>query len=138
MRILLSVGGLVIALAVAWLWITYRDVIQYDFISTREEAICFLGDSSIRQQARALCRQSHPFGLIGYWSASLWIGAILLSSGALLRAMPSFRETASARSACAVMSRELWTLSPTTMPTRIVMVQPRYLATLIMSLCSQG
>jgi len=74
-------GGLSIAAAAAWWWLTYRDVIQYAYISPREAGYCLIGETDICVLARALCRGTHPLAIINYSSLSLWAGLLLLCTG---------------------------------------------------------
>ena len=77
-------GGIFIATAVAWWWVTYRDVISYAYISSKEAGYCLVGETDICALARALCRGAHPLAIIDYSSLSLWGGVLLLCSGLTL------------------------------------------------------
>lgn len=76
----LAIGFLVMTLAVAWWWLTYQDVIQYAYLSTREASLCLFGRSTICDLARSLCRGAHPAVIIGYWWGTFWVGAIVVSA----------------------------------------------------------
>jgi hypothetical protein len=78
--LLLAAGALTLAGAIGWWWITYRDVIGYDYISPGEAGVCLIGDSDICRLGRALCRGAHPLTLINYRAATFWIGIAALSS----------------------------------------------------------
>ncbi|QOZ32898.1 hypothetical protein [Bradyrhizobium sp. CCBAU 53421] len=75
---LLSVGILIVMLAVIWWWVTYRDVILYAYLSTKEAGLCLLGRSDICDLARTLCRGTPA--LINYWWGTFWIGVALVSA----------------------------------------------------------
>jgi hypothetical protein len=81
--ILLVLGAFAVALSAAWWWITYGDVIRYNYIDAGEASVCFIGDSEICQLARALCRGAHPVAIVAYRAAAFWIGVAALS-GSLL------------------------------------------------------
>lgn len=78
--VLLGLGGLVLAVSAAWWWITYGDVIRYNYISAEEAGACLLGDSDICRLARALCRGAHPVSVVAYRAAAFWIGLAALSA----------------------------------------------------------
>jgi hypothetical protein len=77
--LLLAVGAVILAGAVGWWWLTYRDVISYSYISAGEAGTCLVGDSDICRLARALCRGAHPLTLINYRAAAFWVGIASLS-----------------------------------------------------------
>jgi hypothetical protein len=80
LRCLLWVTGVLsLGSAVAWWWFTYREVISYDFISPKEAGLCLIGQSTICDLARALCRGTHPLAIIDYRPLSFWLAIILLS-----------------------------------------------------------
>ena len=78
---LLAAGAFVLCTSVGWWWLTYSDVIGYDYISIREAGRCLTGDSDICRLARSLCRTSHPLALLDYSASAFWIGLVALSSG---------------------------------------------------------
>jgi hypothetical protein len=78
--LLLAAGALLLAGAIGWWWLTYRDVISYAYISPGEAGTCLVGDSDICRLARALCRGAHPRTLINYRAATFWIAVAALSS----------------------------------------------------------
>jgi hypothetical protein len=78
--VLLATGAVILAGAVGWWWLTYRDVIDYSYISASEASTCLVGDSDICRLARALCRGAHPLTLINYRAAAFWIGLAAASS----------------------------------------------------------
>ena len=80
---LLALGALVVAGSAAWWWITYGDVIRYNYISASEAGVCLLGDSEICRLARALCRGAHPVAIAAYRAATFWIGVAALSASLL-------------------------------------------------------
>lgn len=77
-RLLQIFGAAVVALSLAWWWITYQDVIGYNYLSLPDASLCLVSNSDICQLARSLCRSTHPLAIIAYWSASLWIGVAAL------------------------------------------------------------
>jgi len=79
-RQLLLAGVLVLIAAVAWWWITYREVIQYAYLSTREAGVCLIGRSDICDLARSLCRGAHPASIASYWWGTFWIGVVIASA----------------------------------------------------------
>ena len=78
--IFLVLGAFAVALSAAWWWITYGDVMRYDYISAQEAGACLLGDSDICRLARALCRGAHPVSVVAYRAAAFWIGLAALSA----------------------------------------------------------
>ena len=80
---MLALGALVVAASAAWWWITYGDVIRYNYISVSEAGVCLLGDSEICRLARALCRGAHPVTIAAYRAATFWIGVAALSASLL-------------------------------------------------------
>ena len=81
---LLSIGMLIAALAVVWWWITYREVVLYAYLSTREAGLCLIGHSDICDLARALCQGAHPGLTLNYWWGSFWIGVAVASASLVL------------------------------------------------------
>jgi hypothetical protein len=75
-----ALGALVVVASGAWWWITYGEVIRYNYISAGEASVCLVGDSDICRLARALCRGAHPVSVIAYRAAALWFGVAVLSS----------------------------------------------------------
>ena len=82
--ILLVLGAFAVALSAAWWWITYGDVIRYNYIGAGEASVCFIGDSEICKLARALCRGAHPVAAIAYRATTFWIGAASVSASLLM------------------------------------------------------
>jgi hypothetical protein len=80
---LLALGALVVVASAAWWWITYGEVIRYNYISAGEAGVCLLGDSEICRLARALCRGAHPVTVAAYRAAVFWIGVAALSASLL-------------------------------------------------------
>ena len=80
---LLVLGAFVVAASAAWWWITYSDVIRYNYIGAGEAGVCLIGDSEICKLARALCRGAHPVATIAYRAATFWIGVAALSASLL-------------------------------------------------------
>ena len=80
---LLALGVIVFAASAAWWWITYSDVIRYNYIGAGEASVCFIGDSEICKLARALCRGAHPVAIVAYRAAAFWIGVASLSASLL-------------------------------------------------------
>lgn len=78
--VLVGFGVLALAASCVWWWITYGDVIRYDYISAQEAGACLLGDSDICRLARALCRGAHPVSVVAYRAAAFWIGLAALSA----------------------------------------------------------
>jgi hypothetical protein len=73
-----------VILAVAWWWITYRDVIAYAYLSTGEAGLCLVGRSAICDLARALCAGAHPIVITSYWWGTFWIGVVIASASLML------------------------------------------------------
>ena len=80
---LIAIGGAIVLTAIVWWWITYGDVIRYNYISASEAGVCLLGDSEICRLARALCRGAHPVAIAAYRAATFWIGVAALSASLL-------------------------------------------------------
>ncbi|GGC77592.1 hypothetical protein [Chelatococcus reniformis] len=76
---LLSFGLLILAFAVLWWWVTYRDVIHYAYLPARDAAVCLVGQTGACSLARALCRGSHPLVAANYWWGTFWIGLAMAS-----------------------------------------------------------
>jgi hypothetical protein len=77
---LLALGALAVAASAGWWWLTYSDVIHYNYISTSEASTCLIGDSEICRLARTLCRGAHPVALIAYRAAAFWLAMAALSA----------------------------------------------------------
>jgi hypothetical protein len=77
-RFLVASGLIVVALSIGWWWITYREVIGYNYLSLTSAGLCLVSNTDICQLARSLCRSTHPLAIIDYWSASIWIGTAAL------------------------------------------------------------
>lgn len=73
-----GLGGLIIAGAAAWWWITHGEVVGYGYLSWREAGACLMHNSDICTLAKALCLGSHPRGLIAYWTSAFWVGLFVL------------------------------------------------------------
>jgi uncharacterized membrane protein len=78
-RYCLALGIGVLVLAVLWWWITYRDVVNYAYLSTREAGLCLVGHSDLCDLARALCRGTHAATALNYWWGTFWIGVAIAS-----------------------------------------------------------
>lgn len=78
--LMFAAGGLVVSVSGLWWWVTYSDVIRYDYISLREAGVCLVGESTICHLARALCRGAHPVATIAYHAAAFWVGIATLSA----------------------------------------------------------
>lgn len=89
-RACLVLGIGVLVLAVLWWWITYRDVVGYAYLSTREAGFCLVGRSDLCDLARALCGGTHPAIALGYWWGTFWIGVAIAS---LSLALPAQRQS---------------------------------------------
>ena len=81
---LLVLGAAAMVAALGWWWLTYRDVIQFDYLPARQAAYCLVGETDICALARALCRGAHPLDLVAYSSAGLWVGFGLLCIGLIM------------------------------------------------------
>ena len=77
--ILLSLGIAIVFVAVGWWWLTYRDVIEYAYLSAREASVCLVLRSDLRELARSLCNGAHPETFAKYWWGTFWIGVVLAS-----------------------------------------------------------
>jgi len=82
--LLVALGVSSVVASVGWWWLTYGDVIRYDYISAREAGVCLVGDSDICRLARALCRGAHPSVLIAYRAAAFWIGVTAVSASLMV------------------------------------------------------
>jgi hypothetical protein len=80
----LLLGGTIVIAAFGWWWITYVEVVKYDYLSWREAMNCLVWHSDICSLATALCLGSHPRVIASYWSSALWIGLIALSTSLFL------------------------------------------------------
>lgn len=78
--VFLATSAVILAGAIGWWWLTYRDVIGYSYISAREASSCLIGDSDICRLARALCRGAHPLTIINYRAWAFWAALAALSS----------------------------------------------------------
>jgi hypothetical protein len=76
---LLSVGIVVVVGSVGWWWLTYHEVIRYDYIGLAEAGVCLVSETSICHLARALCRSTHPLAIRDYSSCALWLGLAAVS-----------------------------------------------------------
>jgi hypothetical protein len=81
---LIVLGVAAMLLALGWWWLTYRDVIQFAYVSAREASYCVVGETDICALARALCRGAHPLAIATYSSLSLWAGFSLLCIGLVI------------------------------------------------------
>jgi len=81
---LLVLGAFAVAASAAWWWITYSDVIRYNYIGASEASVCLIVDSEIWKLARALCRGAHPVAVIAYRATTFWIGAASVSASLLM------------------------------------------------------
>jgi hypothetical protein len=81
---LVLLGAAVMIAALGWWWLTYRDVIQFAYISVHEAGYCIVGETDICALARALCRGAHPLAIATYASLSLWLGFGLLCIGLVI------------------------------------------------------
>lgn len=70
------------ALAFAWWWATYGDVVGYGYLKWGEASRCLVGDSDLCALARTLCRGAHPRALIAYSATAFWLALGLLSISA--------------------------------------------------------
>ena len=78
---LVMLGAAAMIVALGWWWLTYRDVIQFAYLSAREAGYCIVGETDICALARALCRGTHPLTIATYSSLSLWAGFGLFCIG---------------------------------------------------------
>jgi hypothetical protein len=83
-KALLAVGSLAILASGLWWWLTYGEVIRYDYIGPQEASLCLFGDSEICKLARSLCRGAHPATLAAYRASLLWLGVLALSASVTL------------------------------------------------------
>jgi hypothetical protein len=91
-QVLLSTGLVVVLGSVGWWWLTYQEVIRYDYIGLAEASACLVSETSICHLARALCRSTHPLAIIDYRSPALWLGVAALSASLIVQ--PSARAKA--------------------------------------------
>jgi len=83
--LLVTLGAVAVASSVGWWWLTYGDVIRYDYISAKEAGVCLVGDSEICRLARALCRGAHPTFVVAYRAATFWLGVAAVSASLMFR-----------------------------------------------------
>jgi len=88
-RGLLCAGMLVVALAIVWWWLSFRDVYANAYLSLPEAGRCLLHDSAVCRLAASLCRSKHPLEIFGYSSTALWVGVAALFAGVAIRASRS-------------------------------------------------
>jgi hypothetical protein len=82
-RISVVAGAVILLVSILWWWVTYREVIQYNYVGMGEASFCLVTDTDICRLARALCRGAHPLEIINYRNLSLWLGVAALSLGVL-------------------------------------------------------
>lgn len=82
--LLVALGVLAVAGSVGWWWLTYGDVIRYDYISAGQAGVCLVGNSEICQLARALCRGAHPTVVIAYRASMFWVGVTAVSASLIV------------------------------------------------------
>ncbi len=78
-----AAGADILLFSVVWWWVTYRDVIQYNYVGMGEASFCLVTDTDICRLARALRRGVHPLEIINYRNLSLWLGVAAMSLGVL-------------------------------------------------------
>jgi len=78
-------GLLVIAFAIAWCWLSYREVPAYDYLSLNQAGVCLVQDSVVCRLAMSLCQSKPPLVLLAYTSPALWVGIAALCAGAAAR-----------------------------------------------------
>jgi hypothetical protein len=83
-RLLIPAGAAGLVLAVAWWWLTYRDVIGFGYLPASEAGYCLVGETDICALARALCRGTHPLDIASYSSIGLWVGFLVLCVGLII------------------------------------------------------
>jgi hypothetical protein len=76
-------GAAILVSPIAWWWLTYREVIQYNYLGLGEASLCLVMDTDICRLARALCRGDHPREIINYSDTFFWLAVVLLSSAVL-------------------------------------------------------
>jgi len=77
-RFLVLSGTIIVLFSIGWWWLTFSDVIGYNYLSLPNAGLCLVSNTDICQLAKSLCRGVHPLAIIGYWSASIWIGVAAL------------------------------------------------------------
>jgi len=93
----LVLGGLVVLGSAGWWWVTYSDVIRYNYISASEASLCLVGDSAICHLARTLCRSAHPIAVTAYRAATIWVGLASLSASLMTLGRARDRTVSSSR-----------------------------------------
>jgi hypothetical protein len=83
-RLLIPAGGAALVLAVAWWWLTYRDVIGYGYLPPSQAGYCLVGETDACALARDLYRAAHPLDLREYSSIGLWLAFLVLCTGLIL------------------------------------------------------
>jgi hypothetical protein len=83
-RLLIPAGLAGLILALAWWWLTYREVVGYGYLRASEAGYCLVGETDICALARALCRGTHPLDIVDYSSIGLWLAFLVLCVGLVL------------------------------------------------------
>jgi len=77
----LITGTGLLGLAIAWWWLTYNDVVLFDYIGLPQATSCLFADTDMCRLARAICFGAHPREILTYQTSLLWAGAAVLSAG---------------------------------------------------------
>jgi hypothetical protein len=72
-----AAAALAIAVALAWWWIIFRQVVSYDYMTIADAAVCLGRNSTICDLAMSLCGAKHAFGVARYSPTLLWFGIAL-------------------------------------------------------------
>ncbi|MFT4182725.1 MAG: hypothetical protein QM636_12510 [Rhizobium sp.] len=78
------VGGIAVALGLAWWWLVFSEVIKAEYIGYGQAATCIVGTSDLCSLAEALCKANHFLGIKYYSSELFWSGLATLSVGLIL------------------------------------------------------
>ncbi len=80
------VGGLIVAVALAWWALVYFQVFQNTGFSFARAVPCLVSTSDTCSLAMSLCTGHHLFGLTRYSENLLWVGIVIAGASFLVRA----------------------------------------------------
>lgn len=77
-------GGILFAVGLGWWWLVFRQVIDGDYLSYGQAAVCIAGSTDLCMLAQALCKTDHFLGLTSYSPEVFWAGTAVLATGLVL------------------------------------------------------
>lgn len=83
-RIVVSIGSFATALSVGWWWLIFSKVVDNDYLSHGQAAICLAGATDLCTLAQALCSNQHLFGIVWYAPEAFWAGIAVLLAGMVM------------------------------------------------------